>query len=112
MTNTSGADTSQQEPVCEALVTLAEYLELSLDAGGSLIIMRHTSGTATLYTGNAEGPREDLKPHGTTTAALANGILEATQVGANLLELDGRTYRFFRSFAHIGGTPAVVFSAS
>src|ERR1700748_2710302 len=110
MTNTSGANTSRQGPFSEALLTLAEYLELSLDAGASLIVMRHTSTTATLYTGDAEGPREDLKPRGTTSAALANEILELTDVGANLLELDGRTYRFFRSFAHIGGPPAVVFS--
>jgi hypothetical protein len=111
MTNASGANTSQQA-FPEALLTLAEYLELSLDAGGSLIIMRHTSGTATLYTGDAEGLREDLKERGTTSASLANEILEVTQVGANLIEIEGRTYRFFRSFAHIGGAPAVVFSST
>jgi hypothetical protein len=109
MTNASGANT-QQASLSEALRTLVEYLELSLDAGASLIVMRHTSDTATLYVGDAAGPREDLKRHGTVPASLANEILDATRAGANLIEIDGRTYRFFRSFTHIDEIAAVVFS--
>ncbi|PCE26124.1 hypothetical protein BWP39_16495 [Paraburkholderia acidicola] len=111
MTNASGATINQQTPPSEALRTLAEYLELSLDAGASLAVMRHTPDTATLYIGDPSGPREELKRRGTIPATLANEILDATQAGANLIEIGGRTYRFFRSFTHIDEIPAVVFSS-
>ncbi|MEQ5840475.1 hypothetical protein N0A02_13670 [Paraburkholderia acidicola] len=111
MTNASGATTNQQAPVSEALQTLAEYLELSLDAGSSLAVMRHAPDTATLYVGDPAGAREDLKRRGTIAATLANEILDVTQAGANLIEIDGKTYRFFRSFTHIDGIPTVVFSS-
>jgi hypothetical protein len=112
MTNASGANTSQRALLPEALRALAEYLELSLDAGASLIVMRHSSDTATLYVGDATGPREDLKRRGTITAPLANEILNGTRAGVNLIEIEGRTYRFFRSFAHIDEVAAVVFSST
>ena len=111
MTNASGANTNQQTPVSEALRTLAEYLELSLDAGASLAVMRHAPDTATLYIGDLSGPREDLKRRGTISATLATEILDATQAGPNLIEIGGRTYRFFRSFTHIDEIPTVVFSS-
>ncbi|MFL9933027.1 hypothetical protein P0D88_28270 [Paraburkholderia sp. RL18-103-BIB-C] len=110
MTHASGANTGQRAPLLEALLTLAEYLELSLDAGASLIVMRHASDTATLYLGDASGPREDLKRRGTVTASLANEILDATRAGVNVMEIEGRTYRFFRSFTHMDDVAAVVFS--
>jgi hypothetical protein len=112
MTNASGANADQQAPFSEALQVLAEYLELSLDAGASLVVMRHTSDTATLYIGDATGPREDLKRRGTVAASLASEILDVTRAGANLIEIDGRTYRFFRSFAHIDEVAAIVFSST
>ncbi|RKE38717.1 hypothetical protein B0G76_5063 [Paraburkholderia sp. BL23I1N1] len=112
MTNVSGANTNQQEPPSEALRVLAEYLELSLDEGGSLVVMRHTADTATLYVGDAAGPREELKQRGTVAASQAIGILDATRTGPNLIDIEGRTYRFFRSFADIEGTAAVVFSST
>lgn len=112
MTNASGANTHQQAPLSEALRTLAAYLELSLDAGVGLVVMRHTSETATLYLGDAAGTREDLKRCGTVAASLANEMLDMTQAGANLIEVEGRSYRFFRSFAEIEGAAAVVFSST
>lgn len=110
MTDASGANTGQRVPLLEALLTLAEYLELSLDAGANLIVMRHTSDTATLYLGDASGERADLKRRGTVAASLANEILDATRPGMNVMEIEGRTYRFFRSFTHMDGVAAVVFS--
>lgn len=112
MTNTSGANTSQREPASEALLTLAEYLEVSLDTGASLVVMRHTSETATLYVGDAAGPREELKRRGTVTASLANEMLDLTRAGPNLIEIEGRTYRFFRSFTHMDDVAAVVFTST
>lgn len=112
MTNASGANTSQQGPRLEALQVLAEYLELSLDAGASLIVMRHSADIATLYVGDAAGPREELKRRGTIAASLANEILNVTEAGNNLIEIEGKTYRFFRSFTHMDGVASVVFSST
>ncbi len=112
MTNASGATTNLQGPRLEALQVLAEYLELSLDAGASLIVMRHSSDTATLYVGDAAGPREELKQRGTIAASLANEILNVTEAGNNLIDIEGKTYRFFRSFTHIEGVAAVGFSST
>lgn len=112
MTNGFGESATRHEPQLLALHTLAEYLEVSLDAGGSLIVMRHASDVATLYVGDPAGPREELKRRGTIAATLANEILDITQAGNNLIEVDGRTYRFFRSFTHIEDVAAVVFSST
>jgi hypothetical protein len=112
MTNASGANTSRQGPQLEALQVLAEYLELSLDAGASLIVMRHTNDIATLYVGDATGPREELQRRGTIAASLANEILNVTEAGVNLIEIEGKTYRFFRSFTHIDEVAVVVFSST
>jgi hypothetical protein len=51
-----------------------------------------------------------LKRRGTVTASLANEILDATRAGVNVMEIEGRTYRFFRSFTHMDDVAAVVFS--
>lgn len=112
MTTASGVSTSLQGPQLEALQVLAEYLELSLDAGASLIVMRHSSDVATLYVGDAAGPREELKRRGTIAASLANEILNVTEAGINRLEIEGKTYRFFRSFTHLDDVAAVVFSST
>ncbi|WP_144141678.1 hypothetical protein [Paraburkholderia sp. BCC1884] len=112
MTNGSGANTGERELQSQALQALSEYLELSLDAGASLIVMRHASDTATLYVGDASAPREELKRRGTIPAPLANAILDATRAGMNQLEIDGKTYRFFRSFTHMDDLAAVVFSST
>jgi hypothetical protein len=39
-------------------------------------------------------------------------MLDMTQAGANLIEVEGKIYRFFRSFAEIEGAAAVVFSST
>ncbi len=112
MIDARGTELGQQEPPPEALRMLAEYVELSLDAGASLLVMRHTSDTATIYVGDATGPREDVKRLGTVTASLANEILDLTRAGTNLIEIESRTYRFFRSFTHVDEVAAVVFAST
>lgn len=112
MTNASGASTNLQGPQLEALQVLAEYLELSLDAGASLIVMRHSSDIATLYIGDPAGPREELKRRGTIAASLANEILNVTEAGMNRVEIEGKTYRFFRSFTHVEEVAAIVFAST
>lgn len=84
--------------------------ERSLDGASSVVMMRHTNELCTVYLGNPEGPREELKQIGAISTALANEMLESTSSGVNLMQIDGQTYRFARSFTEVGGVAAVVFS--
>lgn len=94
----------------ESLRSLAVYLERSLDKATSILMMRHTADACTVYLGDPEGSREDLKQIGTITIPAANGILESTSSGANTVQVDGQVYRFVRSFTQVGDMAAVVFS--
>ncbi|RKF36744.1 hypothetical protein [Paraburkholderia fungorum] len=98
------------EHVPESLRSLAVYPERSLDKVTSILMMRHTADACTLYLGDPEGSREDLKQIGTITIPAANGILESTSSGANTVQVDGQVYRFVRSFTQVGDLAAVVFS--
>jgi hypothetical protein len=94
----------------ESLRTLAVYLERSLDKATSVVMMRHTTEACTVYLGDPEGSREDLKQIGTITIPVANGILESTSSGANTVQVGDQVYRFVRSFTQVDDTAAVVFS--
>jgi hypothetical protein len=98
------------EPVPEPLQTLAGYLERSLDEVTSVVLMRHTTDVCTVYVGDPEGRREDLKQIGAISTALANGMLESTSSGINVMQIGGQAYRFARSFTQLDGMAAVVFS--
>ncbi|ADG14528.1 conserved hypothetical protein [Paraburkholderia atlantica] len=100
------------EYVPESLRTLAVYLERSLDNAISIVMMRHTPDACTVYLGDPEGSREDLKQIGTITIPAANGILESTSSGANTMQVGGQVYRFVRSFTQVGDMAAVVFSTT
>lgn len=108
MTHTIEKPTGRED--ADPLRTLAGYLEASLDAGASLIVMRHSNDTATFYLGDPSGPREELKRRATASATLARQILDHTRAGINVIELDGTTYRFFRSFTQVEDAAAVVFT--
>jgi hypothetical protein len=110
MTHATGETAGREELVREALRTLAGYLELSLDAGASLIVIRHANDTVTFYVGDPSGPREELKRRGTAASSLANEMLNQTRVGMNVIEIDDVTYRFFRSFTLVEEAAAVVFA--
>ena len=111
MMDEHNAKTVQPEQEPETLLTLAGYLERSLDKATSVLMMRHTSDVCTVYLGDPEGLREDLKQIGAISTALANGILETTSSGQNLVQIGGQTYRFARSFTQVDGVAAVVFAA-
>jgi hypothetical protein len=98
------------EHVPESLRSLAVYLERSLDTATSIVMMRHTTDACTVYLGDPEGSREDLKQIGPITIPVANGFLESTSSGANTVQIDGQVYRFVRSFTQVGDMTAVVFS--
>nr|WP_244145968.1 hypothetical protein [Paraburkholderia caledonica] len=110
VTNDDNLLGEQSAQVPEALQTLAGYLERSLDGASSVVMMRHTTELCTVYLGDPEGPREELRQIGAISTALANEMLESTSSGVNLMQIDGQTYRFARSFTEVGGVAAVVFS--
>jgi len=94
----------------ESLRTLAEYLELSLDKGTYVVMMRHGADVCSVYVGDPAIGEDDLTRLGTISAAVADEILELTQVGLNRIAVGDQTYRFFRSFTHIADVGAVIFA--
>ena len=79
MTTTSSTQAGRQRHAPEALVTLAEYLELPLRQGGSLIMMQQCDDVCGMYVGNAAGGQADLTFYGTVAATVANGIVSRTR---------------------------------
>ncbi|MBC8752781.1 hypothetical protein [Paraburkholderia podalyriae] len=110
MTDDDNLAGDRPEQVPESLQTLAGYLERSLDGASSVVMMRHTTDVCTVYLGDPDGPREDLKQIGAISTALANRMLESTSSGVNAMQIGGQAYRFARSFTEVAGMAAVVFS--
>lgn len=96
----------------EALSTLAEYLERSLDSGKSLILVRSQSDKSEVYLGDAGESQADWQRCGVVRNAVVSAILEATRSGHNELDIGGQTYRFVRTFTQVENHGAVVISAS
>ena len=69
----SGNGTQHQTP--ESPLTLAEYLELSLDMGGSLIMMRPRVDACANACRKSGWPGGGLRSYGTIEEALADEIL-------------------------------------
>jgi hypothetical protein len=112
MTTGSGLADGPLKETSGALHTLVGYLELSLDTGKGVVMMRRDPDVFSVCLGNPENEDEKLKSHATITAAVANEILELTQGGVNRLTVGDQTYRFFRSFTQIADVGAVVFVAA
>jgi hypothetical protein len=110
MTTASGWVNGSQEETPESLRTLVKYLELSLDKGKSVVMMRQESGDFSVSLGDPGDDENPLKRQGTIAPGIAGEILALTHPGANLFTTGGETYRFFRSFAQVGEAGAVVFA--
>ena len=110
MTTASGLLPSQHGQPPEALETLSEYLELALDEGKRLILMRRGTEECPVYIGEPARWEGDLARHGTIGVALVDEILQLTAAGANRIAIGDQTYRFIRSFTHIADCGAVVFT--
>ena len=94
------------------MATLLEFIELALDKGGHLVMVKsRTSGTCTLYVGDETMSDEDLPKCGVIQNDLADAILDSTQSGLNELSINGEAYRFMRFFTQVGRQGAVVFAA-
>jgi hypothetical protein len=110
MTTASDLSCGPDGQTPESLLTLVEYLELSLDQGKCVVMMRHGTDVCSVYFGDPAGEEADLTVHGTIAAAVADEILEFTQAGTNQITVGDQTYRFFRSFTHIADVGAVIFA--
>jgi len=97
-------------PNAQAFATLAEYLELALDKGRNLVMVRSQSDKSTLYLGDVHSSEEELTKCGLVANELADAILEATASGFNELTFNGGTYRFMRTFSQVGSKGALVFA--
>jgi hypothetical protein len=110
MTADSGLAFDARRQTPESLLTLVEYLELSLDAGGCVVMMRHSADVCAVYIGDPADEDNALTGHGTIAAGVADEILELTHAGVNRITVGGQTYRFVRSFTHIADVGAVIFA--
>ncbi|MFM0009142.1 hypothetical protein [Paraburkholderia sediminicola] len=99
-----------QGQTAESLRALAAYLELWLDQGKCVVMMRHGTDVCSVYFGDPAGGEVDLTVHGTIAAAVADEILEFTQAGTNQITVGDQTYRFFRNLTHIAEVGAVIFA--
>ncbi|NKJ47504.1 hypothetical protein CIC12_12285 [Burkholderia sp. SG-MS1] len=93
-----------------SLRTLAGYLELALDEGESVVLMRIGTQVRNVYVGDPSGALEDLTDSGVIDAFQADEILMLTSLGLNRLTADGQQYRFVRSVRYIADRQAVVFT--
>ncbi|CAL8478845.1 hypothetical protein CBA19CS22_17210 [Caballeronia novacaledonica] len=95
----------------ESLKTLAAYLEVSLEKGKCVVMMRRGPELFAVYIGNPGDEDARLTPHGTISTAMAEELLESTtHVGLNWITVGDQKYRFFRSFTYIDEAGAVVFA--
>lgn len=94
----------------EPLLTLAEYLELSLDEGGLVILARTSEQSFTVYIGDVMNSLSEMRSRGKIAAATALGIFEQTNPGWNQMIVGGQTYRFMRTFTQLEETAATVFT--
>jgi hypothetical protein len=94
----------------ESLRTLAGYLELALDEGESVVLMRVGTQVRSVYVGDPSGALEDLTDSGVVDAFQADEMLMLTNLGLNRITADGQQYRFVRSVRYIADRQAVVFT--
>ena len=94
----------------ESLRTLASFLELALDEGKSVVVMRIGKQARSVYVGNPTGALEDLTDSGVVDAFQADEMLVLTRLGLNRITADGQHYRFMRSVRYIADRQVVVFT--
>jgi hypothetical protein len=110
MTPSNAAIYQAQASTPASLRTLAGYLELALDEGASVVLMRIGTQVRSVYIGNPSGTLEALTDHGVVAAFQADEMLALTQLGLNRITADDQQYRFMRSVRYIDDRQAVVFT--
>lgn len=109
MTTSSDVLNGQRDETPESVLALIKYLDLALDKGTSVVMMRHDADVCSVYVGDPADEERPLTGHGTIPAGVADEILELTHAGINRIAVGDQTYRFVRSFTHIADVGAVVF---
>lgn len=110
MTPSNAAIYQTQACTPDSLRTLAGYLELALDEGESVVLMRIGTQVRSVYIGNPSGALEDLTDHGVVDAFQADEMLALTQLGLNRITADDQQYRFMRGVRYIADRQVVVFT--
>lgn len=109
MTSSSGLVNGPQDETPESLLVLTKLIDLALDKGTCVVMMRHQGDVVSVYVGDPADEENPLTVHGTIPAGVADEILELTQAGVNRIAVGDETYRFVRSFTHVADVGAVVF---
>jgi hypothetical protein len=110
MTRSNAVIYQPQACTPESLRILARYLELALDEGESVILMRIGTQVRSVYVCDPSGALEDLTDHGVVAAFQADEMLALTRLGLNRITADDQQYRFMRSVRYIAARQAVVFT--
>jgi len=110
MTPSNAAIYQAQTCTPESLRTLAVYLELALDKGASVVLMRIGAHARSVYVGDPSHALEDLRDEGVIDARQADEILALTCIGLNRITADDQQYRFLRSVRYIADRQVAVFT--
>ncbi|MEC5404389.1 hypothetical protein VOM14_02245 [Paraburkholderia sp. MPAMCS5] len=110
MTPSNAAIFQSQSCTPESLRTLAGYLELALDEGKSVVLMRIGAQVRSVYVGDPSSALEDLRDEGVVSAQQADEMLALTRIGLNRITADDQQYRFLRSVRYIADRQVVVFT--
>jgi hypothetical protein len=93
-----------------SLRALAHYLELALDAGQAVVVMRYGTGQRAVYIGIPGDSLDMLSISVAVAAHLAEEMLALTEPGLNRITADGQVYRFRRTHRYIEDRQAVIFA--
>lgn len=110
MTTASGSAYAVQSSTPASLRELAYYLELALDAGQAVVVMRYGSGERSVYIGDPNRSIDELSVSEAFAAHLADEVLTLTEPGMNRITADGQIYRFTRTHRYIADRQAVIFA--
>jgi hypothetical protein len=110
MTPSNAAIYQSNAATPESLRKLAGFLELALDEGESVVLMRIGMQVRSVYVGDPSGDLEDLRDSGVVDARQADEMLALTRLGLNRISADGQQYRFVRSVRYIADRQVVVFT--
>ena len=88
--------------------TLAEYLEVALDEGGKVVLMRIGSEVCAVCIVDPTGSYSAPAWHGTIELTLFDELLRLTKPGINQFQIGDQPYRFIQRFTQIGHCGAVI----
>src|SRR5580692_5560269 len=109
MTTAAGSAYAMYTSTPASLRELANYLELALDAGQAVVVMRYGTSQRSVYIGDPENSLDTLSSSDAVAAHLDEEMLALTEPGMNRITADGQVYRFTRTHRYIEDRQAVIF---